>query len=88
MYENPNTFYQNPNMGAPMNMNGGGNMMKSGGFYRGNNRKNFNNKRGGGGGGKFYKGKKPYSGRKGDQPSNIEVNDNEFPPLSNEEGNE
>jgi len=87
MYENPNTFYQNPNMGAPMNINGGGNMKNGGGYYRGNNRKTFN-KRGGGGGGKFYKGKKPYGGRKEDQPSNIEVNDNEFPPLSNEEGNE
>ncbi len=91
-YMNPNPYYQS----GPMNTGNGGNF-KTGGYYGGRGgskqllwtyllillgrgRGGFN-KRGGRGG---FRGKKNYF-KSGDQPSNVEVNDNEFPPLSNEE---
>lgn len=88
MYGNQNYYRgQNMNMGGSMNMQGGNGMGPSDGKYYNNGyqKRTFNNyKRGG-----FNKYRnRNYGNRSNDPNVNVPINDNDFPPLNNEEGND
>jgi len=85
MYGNQN-YYRPQNMGGPMNMQPNSNMGTSPeGKYHNNGyqKKPFNSKRGG-----FNKHRnKNFGNRRDNSNVNVPINDNDFPPLNNEEGN-